>query len=136
MKKKTASIPTIVLILLMVLLAGIAQLFIKQGVNTVTSGLGHFPTNIAGFFRLVFYWPVFLGLVIYVFFGIAWLKILSDVPVSFAFPFLAISYLVIIIGSYLFLDETITPLKVAAILLISGGVICLSRSDTSEHGTG
>ena len=133
MSKKTASIGTIVFIVLMVCLAGIGQLFIKQGVNTVTSSLGHFPTDIPGFFRLVFYWPVFLGLAIYFFFGIAWLKILSDVPVSFAFPFLAISYLVIIVGSYLFLEETITLLKLAAIALISAGVVCLSRSDTSEH---
>jgi drug/metabolite transporter (DMT)-like permease len=130
---RTASMGMIVFIVVMVTLAGIGQLFIKSGVNTVTGNLGHFPTDPVGFLRLVFYWPVLLGLVIYFFFGIAWLKILSDVPVSYAFPFLAISYIVIILGSSWFLNENINLLKVTAIVLIIAGVICLSRSDTSEH---
>jgi drug/metabolite transporter (DMT)-like permease len=131
--KKTASVGMIVFIIVMVTLAGIGQLFIKQGVNTFTANLGHFPTDPVGFIKLLFYWPVFVGLVIYFFFGIAWLKILADVPVSYAFPFLAISYIVIIVGSYLILGETINGLKVTAIALIIGGVVCLSRSDTSEQ---
>ncbi len=123
----------VVFIILMVTLAGIGQLFIKHGVTNVTDQLGGFPTDIIGFIKLVFHWPVFVGLVIYFFFGIAWLKILADVPVSFAFPFLAISYIVIILGSGIFLGESINYLKIIAIVLIIAGVICLSRSDTSEH---
>ena len=94
---------------------------------------GKFPSDLFGFVRLVFYWPVLVGLIIYFFFGVAWLKILADVPVSFAFPFLAISYVVIILGSAILLNEDINPLKIVAIALIIAGVICLSRSDTTEH---
>lgn len=129
----TASLGMIAFIVLMVTLAGIGQLFIKHGVMHITEGSGGFPTDPIGFIKLVLYWPVFLGLAIYVFFGFAWLKILADVPVSFAFPFLAISYIVIILGTWWFLGETITSLKLLAILLIIAGVLCLSRSDTSEH---
>jgi drug/metabolite transporter (DMT)-like permease len=131
--RKNASIGMVIFIIVMVLLAGIGQLFIKYGVNAVTTSLGGFPTDILGFIKLVFFWPVLLGLCIYFFFGVAWLKILADVPLSFAFPFLAISYIVIILGSYFFLDEDINFLKLVAIALIIAGVICLSRSDTSEH---
>jgi drug/metabolite transporter (DMT)-like permease len=131
--KKTESMAMIVFIVVMVTLAGIGQLFIKDGVDAVKNSLGHFPTDPVGFLKMIFYWPVFTGLAIYFFFGIAWLKILSDVPVSYAFPFLAISYIVIILGSYWFLHETITPLKIIAIVLIIAGVVCLSRSDTREH---
>lgn len=130
--KKRATPAMIGFIITMVILAGIGQLFIKNGVTTVTAELGHFPTDPLGFLKLVFYWPVFLGLAIYFFFGITWLKILSDVPVSFAFPFLAISYIVIILGSYFFLNESINTMKIAAIVLIIAGVVCLSRSDTTE----
>jgi len=129
----TASITMIVFIIVMVTLAGIGQLFIKHGVTVVVGQAGSFPADLIGFLKLVFYWPVFLGLLIYFFFGIAWLKILSDVPVSYAFPFLSISYIVIILGSWWFLGETITFLKIIAIFLIIAGVICLSRSDTSEQ---
>ena len=86
-----------------------------------------------GFLELIFYWPVFIGLAIYFIFGVAWLKILADVPVSFAFPFLAISYVVIIFGSWLFLGENISNLKILAVVLIIAGVVSLSRSDTSEY---
>ena len=131
--RKTASIGMVIFIIVMVLLAGIGQLFIKYGVNVVTESHGGFPTDILGFIKLVFFWPVIFGLCIYFVFGIAWLKILADVPLSFAFPFLAISYIVIILGSYLVLGETINQLKLIAIALIIAGVICLSRSDTTEH---
>jgi drug/metabolite transporter (DMT)-like permease len=130
--KKTASIGLIAFIILMVTLAGIGQLFMKQGIVEMVGMLGGFPRDIVGWIRLIFHWKVFLGLVIYFFFGIAWLKILADVPVSFAFPFLAISYIVIILGSRLFLHEDINFMKLVAVVLIILGVICLSRSDTSE----
>jgi drug/metabolite transporter (DMT)-like permease len=130
--QKAASPRMILLIIAMVTLAGIGQLFIKHGVSTVTESLGHFPTDPVGFLKLIFFWPVFVGLAIYFFFGVAWLKILSDVPVSFAFPFLAISYIVIILGSGIFLHEEITPLKIVSIILIIAGVVCLSRSDSSS----
>ena len=131
--RKTATPGMIIFIILMVTLAGIGQLFIKHGVTVVTDQIGGFPSDIMGFIGLVFYWPVFIGLVIYFFFGVAWLKILADVPVSFAFPFLAISYIVIIFGSWLFLEENISTLKILAVVLIIGGVVSLSRSDTSEY---
>ncbi len=124
---------------------GIREVFIdgtfSEG-TVVSSGLdgsekiivrGKFPSDLVGFVRLVFYWPVLVGLIIYFFFGVAWLKILADVPVSFAFPFLAISYVVIILGSAILLNEDINSLKIVAIALIIAGVICLSRSDTTEH---
>jgi len=130
--RRTALPGMILFIILMVTLAGIGQLFIKHGVTAVTDRIGGFPTDIIGFFSLVFYPPVFIGLVIYFFFGIAWLKILADVPVSFAFPFLAISYIVIILGSFWFLGESVSSLKIASVVLIIAGVTCLSRSDTSE----
>jgi drug/metabolite transporter (DMT)-like permease len=132
---RTASAGMILFIILMVTLAGIGQLFIKHGVTSVVDQAGGFPTDLIGFIRLVFHWPVLLGLVIYFFFGVAWLKILADVPVSFAFPFLAISYIVIILGSYFYLGENINQLKLAAIFLIIAGVICLSRSDTTEQSS-
>ena len=112
----------------------------KEGIltNTFNPGdkivvRGKFPSDFAGFLRLVFYWPVFIGLAIYFFFGIAWLKILGSVPVSFAFPFLALGYIVIILGSAWILGEDINGMRIGAIILIIAGVICLSRSDTSEH---
>jgi len=123
----------IIFIIVMVTLAGFGQLFIKTGVNQFGGPDASFPRDIVGFIRLVTYWPVFLGLVIYFFFGLSWLKILSDVPVSFAFPFLAISYIVIIFGSWYFLGEDINAMKIIAVVLIILGVICLSRSDTSQN---
>lgn len=112
----------------------------KEGIHTDTFSAGEkiiikgkFPSDFMGFLTMVFYWPIFIGLCIYFFFGFAWLKILGSVPVSFAFPFLALGYIVIILGSAIFLGEIINTLRILAILLIIGGVICLSRSDTTEQ---
>lgn len=131
----SASMGMVIFIIVMVTMAGIGQLFLKHGIVYMTEEvLDGFPRDIMGWIRLIFHWEVFIGLAIYFFFGVSWLKILADVPVSFAFPFLAISYIVIILGSWLFLAESINMMKLIAIALIIVGVICLSRSDTSEVG--
>jgi len=127
-----ASLGIVIFIISMVTLAGIGQLLIKHGITTFIGPDGEFPNTLWGFIKLCFYWPVFIGLVIYFLFGVSWLKILADVPVSFAFPFLSIGYIVIILGSYWFLNEDISVLKLVSIGLIIAGVICLSRSDTAE----
>lgn len=45
--------------------------------------------------------------------------------VSYADPFLALSYVLILIVSWLFLDEQVTPLRVVGVCHLCRGVSCL-----------
>lgn len=73
--------------------------------------------------------PLFwLGLVFYGVGMIAWLIVLSRVDLSFAYPMLSISYVVIMIVSALHFGEQITLNRVIGTFLIIGGVVFISRS--------
>lgn len=63
----------------------------------------------------------FLGMV-------AWLITLSKLELSFAYPFMAISYILVTFASFVLFKEPITTMKIAGILLIFIGVVVLGLS--------
>jgi multidrug transporter EmrE-like cation transporter len=117
-----------VLILTGVFLNAIAQLCLKQGMNTV------------GEFSFVWEnaWPIALrvmsspavifGLVCYVLSVVFWLLVLSRVDVSYAYPMLSIGYIVNAIGAYFLFDENLSVMRILAILVIMLGVFLLTKS--------
>jgi len=107
------------------------QLLLKSGLSTFgeINSLGVLMSKIL---VIVFNRYVFLGLVLYVFSTGLWLIILSRTSLSFCYPFISISYILIIITSRFFFREIIDIYKVFAILLIIAGVIMLSLSRTGK----
>ncbi len=53
---------------------------------------------------------------------------LMKVDLSFAYPFVALSYVIIIITAWLFLGENISLLRLVGVLVICLGVFLISRS--------
>ena len=70
---------------------------------------------------------VFFGLAIYVSGIIFCLVALSRVDLSFAYPFASLSYVLMMIASWIFFKENITLLRVAGSLVIIAGVWLVSR---------
>jgi uncharacterized membrane protein len=67
--------------------------------------------------------------------GILWVVAMSKFELSFIYPFLSLNYIVIIIGSALFLGEKVTLTRYLSVVLISIGLIIISRSPYSESTT-
>jgi len=61
--------------------------------------------------------------------ALVWLYVLSRLELSFAYPFVALNYILILFGSYFLLKETIPPNKV-----IWGGVIVIGVYLISRGG--
>ncbi|MEA1938962.1 MAG: EamA family transporter [Pseudomonadota bacterium] len=57
-----------------------------------------------------------------------WMYALRHVEISYAYPFLALGYVLVAIISFLFLKEDITPIRILGTLVIIMGVILISRS--------
>ena len=57
-----------------------------------------------------------------------WMIVLSKVEVSYAYPFLSIGYVVAAILGFFFFSESLTPTRIAGILVICAGVYLISRS--------
>lgn len=119
------SLLSVALILFNVMLAAIGQLVLKIG----TSKLGglikpsqSIPEAAFCAIRAMFTPHIFAGLMIYAFSAITWIIILSRVDLSFAYPMISLSYVIVVILSALVLSEKIPLIAVPGLLLICIGV--------------
>jgi multidrug transporter EmrE-like cation transporter len=123
------SLMTWVLILSGVGLNAAAQLLLKSA----TKPLGQFTvfnadvltSSIAILFKSLPFWT---GMVCYGASLCVWLAALSKAPVSTAYPMLSLGYVVVAVVSVGWLGESMTPAKIAGIVLICLGVVLLTRS--------
>ncbi len=56
---------------------------------------------------------------------VAWAGVLARVPLSIAFPLMALSYVVIALGAAVIFKERIDRRRAIGIALITGGVLCV-----------
>jgi drug/metabolite transporter (DMT)-like permease len=119
------------LILLSVLIAALAQLMLKHGMTQVTRH-GAVPLDVAmpmeTFRRVVTNVSVLGGLALFVMSAAVWLVVLSKVSLSFAYPFVSLTYVLILMFDRLVLHDTVSVTRWAGVALIVGGIILISRT--------
>lgn len=120
---------SLVLILLSVLCGITGQLTLKMGMTQVgrigSDALAQ-PLQMA--FKVLTNPLVIGGLALYVLGAAFWLTVLSRVPLSFAYPVLALSYAFTPLLAWLILGENVPSLRWLGIAIICAGVIIVSRS--------
>ncbi|MBM3707883.1 MAG: multidrug resistance protein [Actinobacteria bacterium] len=130
-KKERSGLSLTKSILLILLSIGIAvggQILLKIGMNKIgvininsLGALGHL-------FIEVFKSPlVLIGLFCYVISAAIWLVVLSAVDLSFAYPFIGLTYVLILIVSKFVLKEDVNPIRWAGAAIITVGVVVISR---------
>lgn len=122
-----------VVILISVCLAAVAQLTIKHGMNQVTAHGG--PLDLAApvttFRRVVTNVSVVAGLMIFVISAAAWLVVLSKVSLSFAYPFVSLTYVLILLFDRFALHQGVSGLRWAGVALIIAGIVLVSRTHST-----
>jgi drug/metabolite transporter (DMT)-like permease len=120
----------IAMILLSVALAAVAQLALKQGMNQVNAELapGRFSLSGASLRALVTEPFVWAGLVLFGLSALVWLVVLSRASLSFAYPFAALTYVMILLFDAFVLDEQVPALRWAGVAFIAGGIFLISRT--------
>ena len=108
-----------------IILAVLGQIFMKIGTKDV-GGITVKKLVSKEIFSILFNKYIFPGLVFYAVGWFLWLVVLSQTELSFAYPFLAVSYALIALISWLFLGETMNLFKAAGILFIMLGAILLN----------
>jgi multidrug transporter EmrE-like cation transporter len=117
------------LILISVLLAGVAQVTLKTGVNHVThAGGGTLQLSGASLRALLSSGVVWAGLALFGLSAVVWLFALSRASLSFAYPFAALGYVVIVLFSLLVLHEHVPPLRWAGVALIVTGIVLVAQT--------
>lgn len=123
----SSSVPVILMILAAVALAVTGQVLVKQGMNAL--GAVQFSAGLLSAYGRIFTSPLVLaGTVSYTLSILFWIYALSRVDLSFAYPFLALSYVLVIIASWLLLGERIPPLRWIGLAVICAGILIVSRS--------
>lgn len=110
------------LILFSVLLNASAQLLLKKGMSAL-------PLEASLNFALKIALNPFIlgGMAIYAVSIISWLIVLAKVPVSVAYPFLAVGFVFSAVFAHFAFGEDLSAPKVAGIALICAGLVILTK---------
>lgn len=121
-------VTTILFISLSIFAGVFGQLALKYGMTQLGAQSISASTLTTVFSRIVFSPWILLGLLIYGAGTFFWLMVLSRVDLSFAYPMLSMSYVLIIGSSWMFLGESVSLLRLAGVVTIITGVIFISQS--------
>jgi drug/metabolite transporter (DMT)-like permease len=125
---------TLALILLSVALAAVAQLTLKYGMARVGFIGGNDLRSPLGTLLKIFREPiVWGGLALFGTSAIFWMVALSRTSLSFAYPFAALTYVLILLFDWLVLREPVVALRWLGVAFIIAGLVLVSR--TGEHGS-
>lgn len=110
------------LLLTAICLTVAGELLLKSGMNQV----GEFSLAPQVVFRTFTEWRVLLGFALIFGGSLFWLGVISRADFSFAYPLLALSYVVSMIPAYFLLGEEITLNRIIGASIIVIGVVVLS----------
>lgn len=119
---------SILLILFSISIAVAGQILLKIGINRI--GIVNFSNLDALkqlFFGVIKSPLVISGLFLYVISAAIWLVVLSAVDLSFAYPFIGLTYVMVLILSRFILKEDVNLIRWVGALIITIGVIVISR---------
>jgi multidrug transporter EmrE-like cation transporter len=117
-------------------MGAVGQIAMKTGMNRVKTSLGGSVSPVKSLPRVFSDLFVLFGVGIYVLSTVLWLWVLSRVPLSFAYPCISVSYIIIIVAGKWVFKERIDGWKIAAIILILAGVIALGFSEPAVSAGG
>ena len=130
-KKEKKGLSLTTSILLTLLSIGIAvggQVLLKLGLNKIgpitIDSFGALGQLFAGIAKSPM---VIIGLFCYVISAAIWLVVLSAVDLSFAYPFIGLTYVLILIVSKFVLKEDVNAIRWAGAIIITVGVVVISR---------
>jgi multidrug transporter EmrE-like cation transporter len=120
---------TLLLLVISVALAVTAQLLLKSGMNIVGRiGSGDLTAPGAVVSRVVDQPRVWGGLVLYGISAMFWLVVLSRIPLSVAYPFVGMSYVVVVASARFALNEQVPLLRWLGVIVVAIGIVMVGLS--------
>ncbi|HEU4656678.1 MAG TPA: hypothetical protein VFR97_04095 [Capillimicrobium sp.] len=105
-----------------ILLTVYGQLIVKWQVNEageLPAGIGDKVTFLAKLLINPWVISVFVAAALA---AVSWMAAMTQFELSRAYPFVALSFILVLIGSGVFFDEAVTPLKVLGVILVVVGL--------------
>ncbi len=102
-----------------ILLSAVAQLLLKRGAGDEADTTFNFAALLSGW--------VWLGIIAMIASLVTWLSALRTVPLSVAFNLTGATHVLVPLGCWGWLGESISPLRWAGIALVLAGVVLSAR---------
>jgi multidrug transporter EmrE-like cation transporter len=114
------------ILMIAICLGVIGQLFLKQGLTqlgeyTLKTVLPHLPQIFSNFLVLG-------GFLCYLASSILWIVVVSRVPLSYAYPMIALGYVFIVFFSIIIFKEEVSLVRWIGVATICLGVFLISRT--------
>lgn len=114
-------------LLVSVALGAVGQVILKYAVN----GMGEinlgWPQVVNTLLRIFTNGWIVLGVFCFVTSMVLWIKVISNMELSKAYPSVSLSYIIVFVLSVVLFKENVTVMKTAGIVLVSMGVYFLQR---------
>jgi multidrug transporter EmrE-like cation transporter len=118
----------LLLILFSVGLSGLAQVAFKLGVSAEPVRLAFADGSMLQILRAFALSPgVLIGLGMYGVGAVAWLSVLARTPLSLAYPFVGLSFIITALAGYWLFHETPVPARLIGTALVIAGVVLVGR---------
>lgn len=123
--KTTANLQSIGLVLTSVAFGAVGQLILKAAMN----GLGQLQFSVDTLLRMATSPLLLIGIAIFGISTLLWLLALTKADLSFAYPFLSLTYIAVLIGGAFLFHERVTLVRVLGFAVIVTGVWIVARSE-------
>lgn len=118
----------IAMIVASVVLSAVAQLTLKAGMNAVRADHGVVVADLASLRAVVTSPLVWGGLALFGLSALVWLGVLSRTSLSFAYPFAALTYVIIVLVDRFVLGEQVPGARWIGVAFIVAGILVVSQT--------
>lgn len=125
LNRSEANVQAIGILLASVAFGAVGQLVLKAGMNS----LGKLQLSAQTLLSMATSPLVLVGVAIFCVSTLLWLLALAKADLSFAYPFLSLTYLAVLIGGALLFREEVTVPRVLGFIVIITGVWIVARSE-------
>jgi len=113
-----------------ILFSTTGELFLKRGMNEIGSfDFVSVNTIVPTFIKILSNPNIWIGFIGFAGGSVFWLSVISRVPLSLAYPMLALSYVIVVVESWIFLGEGLHPLRIIGSVVVGIGVALVGLSD-------
>ena len=125
----SANLQSVGILLLSVALGAVGQLTLKQAVNG-----GKLTLSLDSFVKMATNPLLIIAIGIYGVSAVFWLLALMRADLSFAYPFLSLTYIAVLVGGAILFHEEVTFLRVTGFLVIIAGLLVIAYGERSAAG--
>lgn len=113
----------ILLIITSIVMGAVGQILLKIGAGK----LNNVTMTISGLFAIARNYYILVGLVLFGTSFLLWVKVLTRNDLSYVYPMVSLSYIIILLASKFLFNEPFTTNKIIGVAAIIGGVFIINK---------